>query len=450
MSLSQLTSGYSNKNINLQCNNIVCNNISCHGLTGVQTTGSTGATGSQGITGSTGPSGTTGATGSTGATGITGATGSTGPSGTTGSTGPTGSTGITGSTGPTGTIQIVQPSVQNCIGNKAIPITAGQWNVIASSASGTVGVLNRLWIATGTCNPDITAIRIRWDQNVSANIGTDQITWTNAGAGLSVDTFLGAQYNQTNTFNNEYYGCNAYNTASIGGYITLNAPFSNGFSIELSPNVNGTAWVQAFVNYQAPVSPLRLNSSIWLYNSGLTNANTTTFNEFTILSQMSGANGLIVKTIKYLVIIPTNTYWWEGKVRMYSGGSGMTGIQSYTVSSLGTQLEKNYYQTTYPSATLLFESTGQEDFVLSSYNWANLTTFNNKYSGVLFNTTTSGAGANGAIGMIRNWDAISGAPGVSTSNTQFVVTMTNGDQALTGTSYASQMTAHTGMILYLI
>lgn len=346
----------------------------------------------------------------------------------------------------------IAPALMQSPGQKMLPVTTGQWNVVASMPAGTSGILKTLWLAAGNMNIDTSLIRIRWDQHTTADIGTDGTSWVDAGHGLSLDTFFGAQFNQTNTFQNDYYGCNEYTNTQVGGYLQLDAPFSNGFSIEIAPASNGLIWCQPFVTIQPITTSLRLRSNLWLYQgSTINNASSTSFNEMTVLSTTVGPEGLRVKTVKYLIIVPATTQWWEGKWRCYEGSTVISGINPYTVTALGqtSETEKNYVQSAGDtSAKLLFESTGQEDFVLSSYNWSgpNNGVYNNRYAGTLFNT--SAGGSNGALGMIRNFPSDSCAPGSNTPGKIFTMTTTNSDQTVTN-AVVSQMTAFTGMILYL-
>ena len=135
----------------------------------------TGATGAKGDTGATGPQGIQGVQGNTGlagAKGDTGSTGATGPQGIQGVTGATGATGPAGSAGATGAA-----GAKGDTGAQGIQGVQGIAGATGATGPNTVSTVTTTNI-TGILKGDGSAV-------VAATAGTDYLTPTGSGAGLT-------------------------------------------------------------------------------------------------------------------------------------------------------------------------------------------------------------------------------------------------------------------------
>jgi hypothetical protein len=143
-----------------------------------------------------------------------------------------------------------------------------------------------------------------------------------------------------------------------------------------------------------------------------------------LLNTNGKGNGVFLKYIR-MHIIGASGNWWESRVRMYDGnappGNG-------TVISPWTSYSANNYNT-FPgydgNSTCFFSSSGLEDFYLSSWNGSNVSSFNNKSTGLLYQSNAS-IGSTTTISFYRNFAESDSMPGVSAGR-RLVVTLNSGD-----------------------
>ena len=300
------------------------------------------------------------------------------------------------------------------------------------SYSGGPGILRRLWIAVnGTYAnsksvPGNIFLRIYVDGVIcvgnyaidTQGIGYDHIP-------LALDLLfapIGGPY-----YANALQGCNVSSTSSLGGYFTLDMPFRTSIDIRLFNNNSYavTYWVQPFIS-TFPTIPPSL-SSIKLHSVTFRYYNTTYGNEYILMNFQDVGNGVFLKYIR-MHVIGASGNWWESRLRIYDGVNIPPG-DGYVISPWTPYNGNNY--TIFPgydgTSRCIFSSSGLEDSYLSSWNGANLTSFNNESSGLL-NQSTSSIGSTTTISFYRNFGhADSGTmPSVSTGR-RMLVTLNSGD-----------------------
>ncbi len=317
------------------------------------------------------------------------------------------------------------------LGKKAQTIEPGATkNILSYTGS---GVLKKLWLATYGMPPGLTFLKITIDgvlvfgNNLTTNIGTGLNT-----NGVSLDMLITPGGAHLAVYNTACIGCNNYltggggaNNEQLGGYIALDMPFSTSIVIALNNGANTavitpfpyTYWVQPFIltsSVPRVFSPLALYCDTFRYN------NTTALNEYPWMSVASKGNGVYLKGVKFYVIGNSGA-WWEGRVRMYSGGTGMIVPQVGTGYTDNTFADSLPYQT---GATVVFSSTGFEDLVLSSYNVVNQATAFGDSAGTLYKST-------GILEAGTQWSAYRffdvNGEGMPFSSSRLTVTWTSGD-----------------------
>ena len=294
------------------------------------------------------------------------------------------------------------------------------------------GIIRRLWIAVnGTYAnsksvPGNIFLRIYVDGVIcvgnyaidTQGIGYDHIP-------LALDLLfspLGGPY-----YANALQGCNVSSTSSLGGYFTLDMPFRTSLDIRLFNNTSlaVTYWVQPFISTFTTIPPSL--SSIKLHSITFRYMNTTYGNEYILMNFQDVGNGVFLKYIR-MHVIGASGNWWESRLRIYDGVNIPPG--DGCVINPWTPYNGNNY-TFFPgydgTSKCIFSSSGLEDSYLSSWNGANLTSFNNESSGLLYQST-SGIVSTTTISFYRNFGhADSGTmPSVSTGR-RMLVTLNSGD-----------------------
>jgi hypothetical protein len=304
-------------------------------------TGATGNTGSQGSTGATGVAGTDGATGATGTAGVNGATGATGNTGSQGSTGATGVAGTDGATGATGTAGV----------NGATGAT-GETGATGVGATGATG----LGGATGASGSDFNYTEITTSQTLTSNDG--YIFNTTSGAltatlpsNPSVGSFINITLNKGggNNLTIARNGSNInsvaedlvcdvsgtfsliYTDATIGWkfvpYAGLTTPTIKMFAASWEPPYvagNSPAGSNFTSDHRVPYNTVRFNTDNETFALANPNIN--------VHPSLSGSCINIKKPGYYKFESNLHIYDLEDNfnyiVRLYSGDSNLTGVQS--------------------------------------------------------------------------------------------------------------------------
>ena len=315
--------------------------------------------------------------------------------------------------------------------SQTLPVNLSDATSIFSYSDGP-GILRRLWIAVngtsvgGKSVPGNIFLRIYVDGVIcvgnyaidTQGIGYDHIP-------LALDLLfspLGGPY-----YANALQGCNVSDTSSLGGYFTLDMPFRTSLDIRLFNNNSSavTYWVQPFISTFTTIPPSL--SSIKLHSITFRYYNTTYGNEYILMNFQDVGNGVFLKYIR-MHVIGASGNWWESRLRIYDGVNVPPG-DGYVISPWTPYNGNNY--TFFPgydgTSKCIFSSSGLEDSYLSSWNGANLTSFNNESSGLLYQST-SGIGSTTTISFYRNFGhADSGTmPSVSTGR-RMLVTLNSGD-----------------------
>ena len=201
---------------------------------------------------------------------------------------------------------------------------------------------------------------------------------------------------------NALQGCNVHNDSSLGGYLSLDVPFRTSLDIRLFNNTSSpvTYWVQPFITTFNSIPPSQ--SSVKLQSVTFRYMNTTYGNEYILMNHLDVGNGVFLKYIR-MHVIGASGNWWESRLRIYDGVNIPPG-DGYVISPWTPYNGNNY--TFFPGydgiSKYIFSSSGLEDSYLSSWNGANLTSFNNESSGLLYQST-SGIGSTTTISFYRNF-----------------------------------------------
>ncbi len=263
----------------------------------------------------------------------------------------------------------------------------------------TSGIMRRLWIATaGSVSPGQIYIQIITD-GVTA-WGNSNLTSSVDGInniGLALDLLLTPAGSGTLTFACDKIGCNTFSpSGGFGGYITIDVPFTTSFEILLgtAQTTGYNYWIQPFIEEYPPIVMDIVPYKCYCITSKWSN---TTYNyEYPFFDFQGAGNGVHLLGIK-VYIFGLSGNWWEGRFRAYTStnGFGQTAIpatgwtSNFTVSNIPTGMS---------GGRVILQSTGTEDFFLSSHNW---TTAANTYNGV-YSTSISGCAyqSNGNTGVI--------------------------------------------------
>ena len=138
-------------------------------------------------------------------------------------------------------------------------------------------------------------------------------------------------------------------------------------------------------------------------------------------------NGVFLKYIR-MHIIGASGNWWESRLRIYDGVNVPPG-DGYVISPWTPYNGNNY--TFFPrydgTIKCIFSSSGLEDSYLSSWNGANLASFNNESSGLLYQITSSIVSTT-TISFYRNFGHADSStmPSVSTGR-RMIVTLNSGN-----------------------
>ena len=313
--------------------------------------------------------------------------------------------------------------------SQTLPVNLSDATSIFSYSDGP-GILRRLWIAVngtsvgGKSVPGNVFLRIYVDGIICVgNYATDTQGIGYDHIPLALDLLfspLGGPY-----YANALQGCNVSSTSNLGGYFTLDMPFRTSLDIRLFNNNSSavTYWVQPFISTFTTI-PTSL-SSIKLHSITFRYYNTTYGNEYILMNFQDVGNGVFLKYIR-MHIIGASGNWWESRLRIYDGVNVPPG-DGYVISPWTPYNGNNY--TFFPgydgTSKCIFSSSGLEDSYLSSWNGANLTSFNNEFSGLLYQST-SGIGSTTTISFYRNFGHAETMPSVSTSR-RMLVTLNSGD-----------------------
>ena len=232
---------------------------------------------------------------------------------------------------------------------------------------------------------------------------------------------------------NALQGCNVSSTSSLGGYFTLDMPFRTSIDIRLFNNNSSavTYWVQPFISTFTTIPPSL--SFIKLHSITLRYYNITYGNEYILMNFQDVGNGDFLNYIR-MHIIRVSGNWWESRLRIYDVGNIPPG-DGYVISPWTPYNRNNYtfFQGNDGTSKCIFSSSGLEDSYLSSWNGANLASFNNESSGLLYQST-SGIVSTTTISFYRNFGhADSGTMPSVSKGRRMLVTLNSGD-ALVGQS----------------
>lgn len=325
------------------------------------------------------------------------------------------------------------------IGNKYQTLFNGNYTTVASY-SGSSGVLKRIWLAL-SANPAQCYINITFDGASSPQFGTNITTGFTLGNAIACDICFGPGFASTNDYwATDVSGCNNQSLTTLGGYIAIDMPFNSSFTIDVfnATGADAKYWCQVFYEFDASPTNYPYHLYAKPFNLGAPSCTTTQFTECPILST-SSLNGVILQGVKSLINGGGSSGWQEGKFRGYTGGPGMTSNQTYTAA---TPSNASYYNAQ-AGVTQIFQSTGSEDFFLSSYNFSGLPKFATNTSGIVLNSTSD---PTGHLTCYRYFNPASiGTPRVASNPQNFVFTWTCGDQ---NTPVASSVAFHVGMVTY--
>lgn len=323
-------------------------------------------------------------------------------------------------------------SILNCIGNKRKPLPSGSWTTIARGDNIT-GIIKKVWLALSAVDASKSYFRIFIDGNATPQVGTLTSSNFTLGNSIAVDVLFTAGFGAQSYWANEISGCNMNTSGAMGGYVGFHMPFNTSFEIQIFNNSSsGEYWSQVLYEELSDYQEHYFYLKPFLF---LNPSNTvSSFLECPLLS-VSSPRGVSLFTVKTFIASNEIDGWQEGKIRMYEGGFGMTGTKSYEAFSPS---DISYYGSL-AGVTKFFESTGTEDFFLSSHNFKGLPLFNNCKAGVLYNNN----GQLGNLTCYRNF--LSQEMPTTEANKNMVVTWTCGDQ---NTPIASSLQFIAGYVGY--
>ena len=290
------------------------------------------------------------------------------------------------------------------------------------------GILRRLWIAINDATdvPGKVLLRIYADGVIC--VGNYAIDTQGIGMDhrpLALDLLfspLGGPY-----YANALQGCNVHAPTSLGGYFTLDMPYRTSVSIRLCNSTSSavTYWVQPFISTFTTIPPSL--SSIKLHSVTFRYLNTTYGKEYILMNFQDVSNGVHLKYIRFHIIGASGN-WWESRLRIYDGVNVPPG-DGYVISPWTPYNVNNY--TFFPghdsTSKCIFSSSGLEDSYLSSWNGANIASFNNESSGLLYQST-SGIVSTPTISFYRNFGHADSGTMPSVSNgRRMLVTLNYGD-----------------------
>ena len=327
--------------------------------------------------------------------------------------------------------------------HKAANLPSGTYTTVASY-SGSSGVLKKIWLALNGADPGLCYINITFDGAASPQFGTNIVTGFDSSNSLACDIVFSAGFHAASYWMTDVSGSNMNSFAQLGGYLAIDMPFSSSFSVKIFNNtgIGMNFWSQAFFTKQELNTSLRLYAKPYKYL--FPTSTLTTFRECPILS-VSSPNGVFLKGVKMLIDGGGDMFWMEGKVRIYNGGPGMTVGTSQTYFA-PTPSDLSYYIQQAPTPTLICQSSGTEDYFLTSYSFNSFPLYSTNCSGTVHNSTSSAAGN---LTLYKYYDVSSEvftAPGASV-NTTFVVTFTIGDQT-TPPPISTSVSFNIGVVYY--
>lgn len=254
---------------------------------------------------------------------------------------------------------------------KQIFMNAGAWTTIAEYSGGQ-GVIQRIWLAVNVA-PNDAFIAVVFDGASTPQIGS--LTLNEA---ITAEVMFTPGFGSYQNFQSDLFGCNNYAAGTFGGYFTLPMPFNQSFTIQLYGTVALTYWVQVFFDSypnQDAVIPLyfylQMNSAMVSYPSE------------TPLLSMAAPRGVHLKYLKWFFSGVAGN-WWEGRFKVYKGGTGMPAAISSVHYTDSTYTVITPYA---PNSTILLVSTGTEDFFQSSWNFWSSEYYANQQAGYLWSST---------------------------------------------------------------
>jgi hypothetical protein len=275
---------------------------------------------------------------------------------------------------------------------KQQPLPSGSWIAVKSSAStGVPGMIHRIWLAlAGSATGNIAAntfIAIVFDGAATPQFGYMPTTPTYQTA-IELDLFFSVGDGTVWDYRGDDFWVNQYTTTSIGAGFTMDMPFQSGWTLYLYNADSGSVayqyWIQVEQSLYESTYPINPSYLYLRLNQNLAGAVVQYPTETPFLS-VSSPNGVKLKWFKWL-LVGGNNPWIEGTFRVYVGGSGLTGTINGT----------HYTDTTYSQltpytagATIIFESTGVEDFFLSSYSFNTDPYYANRDSGYIWCSSCS-------------------------------------------------------------
>ena len=261
-------------------------------------------------------------------------------------------------------------------------------------------MIRKLWLALsgpGVTNQNIaslTFLSIVFDNAPSPQVGPQPVSPVYQTA-LEIDILFTAGFYSSTCTNSELFGCSNVAGNTFGGYITFNMPFKSNFTIYLYTIAASAVsyWVQT--EYEIYSTSYRM-TPLYFYLQPQYVSSVSYPNEVPILSQIS-SNGVYLKYMKW-AFFGNSGSWWEGRFRIYTGGSGLTGQISGTHYTDGTYTVSTPYGA---GAAVIWMSTGTEDGFDSSWNFVGSSYFAFDYAGYLYNS----GGASAGLSSSTEWTA---------------------------------------------
>jgi hypothetical protein len=260
---------------------------------------------------------------------------------------------------------------------KMATLPSDAWTTIAALPPGSAGTIKQLQLWTAGAAPADILFRGFWDGSAEPALGGNGSSLGTPALTVALDVLLSAafpssgNYSGSSTWGTPTSGCNFFDPANgVGGHYRLEAPFSNGFSLQLfNGGAQSSYWViVTYVPLPEQPSPLRLFIKPFCV-TGLSSS-VGTYPEFSLLSA-SGPNGVFLKGLKVLVQAPTTGISWaEGKFRFYVANSSapafpVNAVHEYSTAGRNDLSWFNQQQ----GVDMVGSSSGGEDYFLSGFDW---------------------------------------------------------------------------------
>lgn len=262
--------------------------------------------------------------------------------------------------------QAFVPGSETTVGYKYLTMNNFVWNTAITYTG--AGTLKKLWMAF-SLPKDKIFMSITVDGAATAQIGCPATGTPASPACMNIDQMMTKSFAvaANSTYVAPWTTITYDDGTATAGFIAFDMPFSTGFTVNfyLSSGTGGLYSINSYINTAVPATPLRLRTK------RINIASAAYPNEYPLLS-VSSPNGVTLKAVKMIFSGCTNN-WVEGRVKIYSGGPGMSSTINQNHYMDGTnQVPNGCYLSTCTAgqnATLMWQSTGTDSFFLFSWGF---------------------------------------------------------------------------------